>query len=183
MTSILHAPAHFSTERLRLRKPELDDARQLFQSYTSDSEVVRFLTWQAHETEDDTLSYLRQCCKEWDNGTSYPYVIELSNEPLKPIGMIDIRLKSQRVEFGYVLARKYWGLGYMTEALSMLADWSLDQADIWRASAFCDVENPASARVMEKAGMTFEGVLRRYFVHPNVSSDPRDCRMYARVRT
>jgi len=35
---------------------------------------------------------------------------------------------------------------------------------------------------MEKAGMTFEGVLRQYFVHPNISSEPRDCRMYAKVR-
>ncbi len=36
---------------------------------------------------------------------------------------------------------------------------------------------------MEKAGMTFEGVLRRYSVHPNRSPEPRDVLLYAKVRT
>jgi RimJ/RimL family protein N-acetyltransferase len=35
---------------------------------------------------------------------------------------------------------------------------------------------------MEKAGLTFEGILRRFFVHPNVSPEPRDCKVYSRVR-
>ncbi|HEY1108422.1 MAG TPA: GNAT family N-acetyltransferase, partial [Opitutaceae bacterium] len=39
-------------------------------------------------------------------------------------------------------------------ALKQVVDGSLAQPPIWRASAYCDVENPASARVMEKAGMT-----------------------------
>ena len=53
---------------------------------------------------------------------------------------------------------------------------------MYRVYAYCDVENLASARVMEKAGMSFEGVLRRWGVHPNRSSEPRDCRCYAAVR-
>jgi RimJ/RimL family protein N-acetyltransferase len=46
----------------------------------------------------------------------------------------------------------------------------------------CDVDNIASARVMEKAGLTLEGRLRRWLVHPNISDEPRDCLGYARVR-
>lgn len=49
-----------------------------------------------------------------------------------------------------------------------------------RLSRFLD--NPASARVMEKAGMKFEGLLRRYMVHPNINEEPRDCLMYAATR-
>jgi len=44
------------------------------------------------------------------------------------------------------------------------------------------VENLASARVLEKAGMHREGMLRRWSVHPNVSPEPRDCLCYAIVR-
>jgi RimJ/RimL family protein N-acetyltransferase len=44
------------------------------------------------------------------------------------------------------------------------------------------VENIASARVMEKAGMAREGLLRRYVVHPNISAEPRDAYLYAVVR-
>jgi RimJ/RimL family protein N-acetyltransferase len=60
-------------------------------------------------------------------------------------------------------------------------DWSLEQKHIFRASALCDVDNAASARVMEKAGMSFEGILHRYSIQPNISVEPRDCRVYARV--
>jgi ribosomal-protein-alanine N-acetyltransferase len=43
----------------------------------------------------------------------------------------------------------------------------------------CDAENVASSRVLEKAGMTREGLLRRYAMHPNVSDEPRDSLCYA----
>ena len=53
---------------------------------------------------------------------------------------------------------------------------------IWRIGAGCDVENLGSARVMERAGLTREGVLRRWIIHPNISSEPRDWLSYAKVR-
>jgi len=46
----------------------------------------------------------------------------------------------------------------------------------------CDVENPASGRVLEKVGMRREGMLRRQMIHPNVSDAPRDCYCYAVVK-
>ena len=45
---------------------------------------------------------------------------------------------------------------------------SMNEPAIWRVQAFCDVENRASARVLEKAGLTLEGTLRRYMVLPNL---------------
>jgi ribosomal-protein-alanine N-acetyltransferase len=48
--------------------------------------------------------------------------------------------------------------------------------------AVCDVDNLASARVLEKAGMGREGRLRRWVLHPNVSAAPRDCWCYAHVK-
>jgi RimJ/RimL family protein N-acetyltransferase len=59
---------------------------------------------------------------------------------------------------------------------------ALQQPSIFRIGAVCDVENIGSARVMEKAGLLREGLLRRWLVHPNVSDEPRDCWSYARVR-
>ena len=43
-------------------------------------------------------------------------------------------------------------------------------------------DNPASARVLEKIGMTLEGQLRRYIEHPALSDEPRDVLMYSMVR-
>ncbi len=182
MTDTLDAPEEVSTPRLLLRKPKLEDAGGMFRAYTSDEGVTRFMTWQAHRSEDETLAFLRACLEEWSSGTGFPYVIEVGDGEAGPVGVLHLRNHGHFVDFGYVIARPCWGRGYMSEALSTLVDWSLAQPQVWRASAFCDVENLASARVMEKAGMTFEGVLRRYCVHPNLSAEPRDCRIFAKVR-
>ena len=72
--------------------------------------------------------------------------------------------------------------GLMTEVLTEVVNWALNQPGIFRIGAVCDVENIGSARVMEKAGMTREGLLRRYSVHPNVGPEPRDVFIYAIVK-
>lgn len=183
MTDHLAAPLEITTARLRLRKPRLEDAGPLFRAYTSDPDIGRLMTWRAHKAEDETRAFLQRCLDEWSSGAGYSYLIEIAEGPAGPFGNIHLHHKPHQAQFGYVIARPYWGQGYMTEALRDLVDWSLDQPTIWRASAFCDVENLASARVMAKAGLSFEGILRRFSVHPNISSEPRDCRMFAKART
>ena len=89
------------------------------------------------------------------------------------------RPEPHRLDFGY---RTFWGQGLMTEALTEVADWALRQDGIWRIGGGTDVENLASARVMEKAGLTREGILRRWIMHPNISPEPRDWVSYAKVR-
>ena len=70
----------------------------------------------------------------------------------------------------------------MAEALREIVRWALAQPTIFRIGAVCDVENIRSARVMEKAGLVREGMLRRYLIHPGMDKEPRDCFSYARVR-
>jgi RimJ/RimL family protein N-acetyltransferase len=108
-------------------------------------------------------------------------VIERS-ENKQVIGMMIARAAEEKWELGYVLARPYWGRGYMTEALRALIAWALKQKSIFRVWAVCDVDNIASARVMEKAGMQREGRLKRWSVHPNLSPEPRDSYCYAIVK-
>ena len=85
-------------------------------------------------------------------------------------------------DLGYGLARQHWGHGYATEAVQAVVRWALSQEQFYRVWATCDVENLASARVLEKAGMQREGILRRFIIHPNISSEPRDCYCYAVVK-
>jgi ribosomal-protein-alanine N-acetyltransferase len=58
----------------------------------------------------------------------------------------------------------------------------MGSAEIYRVWAVCDVDNVSSARLLESVGMQFEGKLRRWLVHPNVSAAPRDCLCYAIVK-
>ena len=71
----------------------------------------------------------------------------------------------------------------MNEAVSAIIQWSFAQPPIHRVWATCDVENLASARLLEHVGMEREGVLRRWLMHPNVSDTPRDCFCYSIVKT
>lgn len=96
--------------------------------------------------------------------------------------MIELRPTDHGVELGYVLARAYWGNGYMPEAVRAVADWALGEPSVMRVSAYCDVDNAASQRVLEKAGFSPEGVLHRFADVPNESAEPRDAVMYARWR-
>jgi RimJ/RimL family protein N-acetyltransferase len=70
----------------------------------------------------------------------------------------------------------------MTEACSGLVDRLFKLSQIWRVWAYCDIENRASARVLERSGMQHEGILRRAMLHPNRSNAPRDVHLYSRVR-
>jgi ribosomal-protein-alanine N-acetyltransferase len=83
------------------------------------------------------------------------------------------------MDVGYVLCRQYWGRGLMTEVLSAAVTWARATSRFCRVWAVCDVENRASARAMETAGLTCAGTLHRWIVHPNIDAAPRDCARYA----
>ncbi|MBC8131064.1 MAG: GNAT family N-acetyltransferase [Rhizobiaceae bacterium] len=181
--SIVRPPELIRTSRLVLRRPVAADAEALFAAYASHIETVRYLTWTPHRDVADTVASLRQRDEEWREGSSFPFVIAPAAAPDSPFGSIHLRPKGHAVSFGYVLGRSQWARGYATEALTCLVDWSLSQPGVHRACASCDADNPASGRVMEKAGMQYEGTLRRFVVHPNMSGEPRDAMMYARFRS
>ena len=61
---------------------------------------------------------------------------------------------------GYCIGRKWWGQEIMPEALKAVITYFFDEVGFNRVAASHDSDNPKSGRVMEKAGMKFEGVLR-----------------------
>lgn len=174
-------PERIQTSRLLLRIPTLEDAGSIFQAYTCDPEVTRFLPWQPHTHVDQSQEFLAGCLKAWQEGSRFPYVITVLGQD-KAFGMIEVRLDGFKADVGYVLGRGYWCAGYMTEALGAIIHWWREEPSLYRLWAICDVENIGSARVMEKVGMQREGCLRREILHPAVSPEPRDCYLYSIVK-
>jgi RimJ/RimL family protein N-acetyltransferase len=160
---------------------KVDDAQAIFASYATDAEVTRFLGWKPHRSLGDTSAFLEVAAAEWDLGSGFP-IVAFDRESGSFLGMFHPKLVGHRVNYGYVLQRSAWGKGYATEVMRWLVEQALAHPMIYRAEAFCDVDHPASARVMEKAGMEREGILRRYFRHPSISEAPRDCVIYSKVR-
>ncbi|MAC79338.1 MAG: alanine acetyltransferase [Rhodobacteraceae bacterium] len=182
MTTSYTLPDGFDTARCHLRRVSEADAQGIFESYATDADVTRYLGWTPHASVARTADFLRSAAAEWDSGTGFPLVAFHRGHRADPIGMFHPHPIGHRVNYGNVLRASAWGNGIASEIMTWLVDHALAHPAIFRAEAFCDVENPASARVMEKAGMTREGILRRYFRHPNVSDAPRDCVIYSKVR-
>ena len=172
-------PETLVTDRLVLRRPTLADAPAIYE-YGRDPDVTRYLVFPTHRSLADAESFLRTCGARWDSGEEYCWLIALRDQD-RAIGTIAARMRGHAVDIGYALARAAWAHGYATEAAGAVVAWAEERPDVHRVWAVCDVENTASARVLEKLGMSREGVLRRWLVHPNVSPTPRDCYAYSRV--
>lgn len=177
----MQPPEIIHTPRLLLRPAVPEDAAAIFHEYAQDPDVTRYLTWQPHKSIATTTALIDQLRVAWCEQSTYAWLITGQNSG-QVLGMISLRPQQHRAEIGYVLARSAWGQGYMPEAARTLGDWVLAQPAIYRFWAVCDVENLASARVMEKIGMQREGLLRRYVLHPNISPEPRDAWAYAKVK-
>lgn len=59
------------------------------------------------------------------------------------------------------MGRKWWGRGIMPEALRAVTAFLFDEVGVNRVEATHDLNNPKSGRVMDKAGMKQEGILRQ----------------------
>lgn len=175
-------PTTFATARLIGRPPRAEDAPAVFAAYAADREVTRYLSWAAYTEVEPLARFLGECAERWRQGEGHLAWLLCPSGTDTPIGSIGLEVTGSRVVFGYVLGRAHWGRGLAAEALRPLIDWALAQPGIYRAWAFCDVDNPASARVMEKAGMVREGILRRWHSCPELGSEPRDCIVCARVK-
>ena len=179
----LHLPERLETVRLCLRRLVPGDAAIMHETYTTDPETVKFLSWVRHETLAETEAVVERFGEWWDEpGGEKVLAICRRTEPARPIGTIGCRRKGDAVSFGYVIGREFWGKGYVTEALAAIRDLCFADPKIRRFWAWCDVENIASARVMEKAGLALESRKPRYSVMPNLGPDARDCLIYAMER-
>lgn len=85
------------------------------------------------------------------------------------IGMISLSVHPQHNngELGYWLGKAYWNKGYATEAVKCVIRFGFEQLKLHRIFAESFRENEASRQVMEKAGMSYEGLLREHLKHWN----------------
>ena len=166
--------------RLLLRRPQLTDAPALF-ACGSHPEVARYADWPRATAIEPGIERIRRADERWAAGNYY-WVITLPAENHATIGAISSSVEDHSAEFGFFIHPHHWRQGYATEASQAVVDWALSQPGIGRVWATCDVENLASVRVLEKAGLTREDTLRRAIVRPNLSTEPRDAFLYARVR-
>lgn len=98
----------------------------------------------------------------WGNGISGVWSIRLRDGGAL-VGVIDMHLEPEAdsAEIGYWIGVPFWGRGYATEAVRAIIDFGFATLGLNRIHAEHFPRNPASGRVMAKAGMVLEGTLRQ----------------------
>ena len=151
------------TPRLILRPFVMTDAPVMFKNWASDPEVAKYVTWPAHSSVEVTRMVLRDWTDGYERKNYYKWAITLK-EGGTLIGDISVGTMKEQIcsaEIGYCMGRAWWGGGLMTEALEAVIRFMIEQVGMNRLEARHDTNNPASGRVMAKAGMTYEGTLRQ----------------------
>ena len=168
------------TERLLLRRARISDAADVY-AYASDPEVALHTTWEPHDSPEASRVFVESLLARYAAAevANWVMVLKAEGRVVGAGGFVYWNPAHNRAEVAYALARRLWGRGLTTEAIRRVRDFGFDVMGCNRIEARCLTENIASARVMEKAGMTFEGVIREQMY---VKRAYRDLRLYSVLR-
>ena len=169
----------FETERLRLRPPLRQDMLAMCE-YLQDVEIHRNTLLIPHPYHlEHAEAFLTMVYEEVARGRDYYFAL-CSKSDQGFMGVISLHLlPHHKAEVGYWLGKPHWGQGYMTEALQRVIAFGFTELGLQRIQATHFTHNMASGRVMQKANMTREGILRHWF---HKDGKPVDVCMYSILR-
>ncbi|MAS32388.1 MAG: GNAT family N-acetyltransferase [Anaerolineaceae bacterium] len=149
------------TERLRLRDLRISDAETI-QTLLNEPEITGNLMDKALPYSlEDAQSLITYSQDAFAQGKAYMFAIERkSNEDM--IGYCDVEVQAdhQRGEIAYWIGLPYWWQGYATEAAKRVVRFGFEDLALNRIYAYVMKRNEASAHVLQKAGLIYEGTQR-----------------------
>ena len=147
------------TKRLLIRDFTSADVDAVY-AYGSDPEVVRYMAF-PRSTLEGTREHIARCIElahaQPRRGYDMGIALRSTGEIIGGITLGVLDRAAGEAAFSYLLNRAAWGHGYATEALTEMVRFGFAVLGLQRIADGCDVENTASARVMEKCGFQFEG--------------------------
>ena len=150
------------TDRLVLRPFKIEDAADMFSNWASSDEVTRYLTWPAHSSVDVSKMLLESWVKAYEAPQKYEWCIELKEigQAIGSIGVVHIDENVDAMELGYCVGPAFWNQGITTEALKRVIEFLFSEVGCNRICAYHHTGNTNSGKVMQKAGLTYEGTLK-----------------------
>jgi [ribosomal protein S5]-alanine N-acetyltransferase len=161
LPELLHDIPELETERLLLRSPRYSDVADIF-AYASDPDVAAHTLWEPHHSFEDARTFLDFVYDQRRSGRALVWAIVPKNDGhvVGTIGLANCAPQHSRAELGFAIARRCWNQGYTTEAASVVLRHAFVELQFNRIEAFCKPVNIGSARVLEKSGLRYEGILR-----------------------
>ena len=148
------------TERLILRRFTNTDDEAMFRNWCADPGVTKYLMWKPHDSIEETRQVLSDIwISRYDEPDFYQWAIEAKDihEPIGSIGAVKQDDKTQMVHIGYCIGKGWWRNGYTSEALTRLVRFFFEEVGVNRIESRHDPRNPNSGKVMQKAGLRYEG--------------------------
>lgn len=146
------------TRRLHLRRYRSEDYMAMYENWTGDPEVAKYVNWGAHTSPAVTKELVSMWVEGYESPTVYRWGIEKDGELIGDISIVRWREEEESCEIGYCLCRRFWNQGIMTETLQRVITFLFETVGFHRIQLCHDILNPASGRVMEKCGLQKEGV-------------------------
>ena len=182
------------TPRLLLRRLLPEDAAMMYANWASDPEVTRYLRWEPHKNVDETRELLAAWATLYPNPDYYQWAIvekasgqvfgsislcnSLPGEPQQKTEWPGLDLTEGTWEPGYCIGRAWWNKGCTTEALQTVVEYWFKNTDSNFLTCCHAVDNPASVKVMEKAGFVYH----HDAVYHKFDGTPMNCRSYLLTR-
>lgn len=151
-----------ATKRLILRPFQVEDAPAVFETWASDPEATRYMSWETHQSLKDSEGYMAFVQDMYEKKTGCDWAITLKDSG-KLIGSLGAYIENERaksVNSGYIIARPYWRQGYTSEAFQAVIGYLFSETEVLRIGAYHDVRNVGSGAVMRKCGLQYEGTMR-----------------------
>lgn len=152
-------PFPLQSDRLILRAFSARDAAE-FSRYRSDPQVARYQSWDAPFTLEQAGQFIAGLAAAVPGAPGEWYQAALEEKASGRLAgdcAFQVLEDGRQAEIGFTLAREFQGKGYATEAVRRLLEYLFRDLGLHRVRASCDPENPASARVLARAGMRREG--------------------------
>lgn len=151
------------TNRLLLRRFNIDDAPAMFRNWECDSNVTKFLSWPAATSINEVEQTLHEWLQGYNRLDFYQWAIVLKdiNEPIGSISVVKQNEDLDIVQIGYCIGRKWWNQGFTSEAFKAIIPFFFENVSVNRIESQHDPDNPNSGLVMAKCGLKYEGTIRQ----------------------
>ncbi|GEN53126.1 GNAT family N-acetyltransferase [Halobacillus faecis] len=167
------------TERLCLKPYTLDLAGRVVE--LAGDEAVAATTFVPHPYTLEMAQDWIALHKEWiDKGMAYPLAM-IVKESKELVGTMTLRVdeKHHKGELAYWVGKPYWNQGYATEAAIRVVEYGFNELQLNRIWSAAITSNPGSTKVMQKAGLSYEGTLKQDIYH---WGEYKDLDVYGRIK-
>ena len=169
------------SNRLHLRKLELDDAREV-QLIRSDEKVMIYMDSERQVTIQHSENFISNNLKMYEEKTGIFWAIieKSTNKFLGDFAFFKIDHKNSRAEIGYTLKPEFWGKGFMKEAMQPIFNFGFNDLNLHSLEANINPENYKSRTILTKMGFQKEAYFRENYYY---NGDYLDSEIYSLLKS